>query len=165
MAAKQQALTVTVHAQGLRETLAAFRQLPKDAATELRIRTLELSEVLAGKARAAAMAEGGPAALMAPTVKAVRDRVPVVQVGGTRRVGRNRVPAWQLVFGGEFGMNQRSGWYAAAKYEQNPGSQFKPHRGQQGYWFFPLVESEGPTIARAWLQVADVVIDKFGGGG
>lgn len=158
------AFTVNVHIDGVRETLDAFRKLPKDANAELRVASIRLAEVVAAKAHTAAVVEGGVAALMAPTVKAVRDRVPVVQAGGTRRVGRNRVPAWQVLFVGEFGMNGRSGWYAAGRFAGSPTPQHKPHRGTAGYWFFPTVEASAPQISREWNAAADRIIDAFGGG-
>lgn len=159
------ALTVNVRIDGARETLAAFRQMGKDAEGKLRDAAQSIADSLAASAQAAARAEGGQAALMAPTVKAIRDRVPVVQVGGTRRVGRRRAPAYGLLFGSEFGMNRRSGWYAASRYRSSIGAQFKPHRGIRGYWFFPLVESEQDRIAAAWTRAADELVREFGRGG
>lgn len=142
--------TVTVTAPGMRATLAAFRALPKEASEELRTAALELSDLLAGKVRAAATGDSAQAALMAPTVRAVRDRVPAVQVGGAKRVGRHRVPAWKILFGSEFGSNRLP--------------QFRPYNAG-GYWFFPLIETEQGAIAREWQQAADRVIERFTAGG
>lgn len=144
------AFTVTVNAPGMRATLAAFRALPKEASDELRTAALELSELLAGKARAAAGGDSAQAALMAPTVRVVRDRVPAVQIGGSKRVGRHRVPAWKILFGAEFGSHRLP--------------QFRPFT-KSGYFFFPLIETEQGAIAREWQQAADRVIGRFTAGG
>ena len=99
------ALTVNMPIEGARETLRAFRKLPKEASQELRERSLKLSETLANRARQAARSDSPQAALMAPTIKARRDRLPSIQVGGSKRVGRNRKPAYKILFGSEFGSN------------------------------------------------------------
>ena len=162
--AKKTALTVTLHIDGVRETLAAFRRLGKDAEKKLREASLRLADVLAAKAQAAARTDSAQSALMAPTVKAVRDRVPTVQAGGTRKVGRNRAPAWGVLFGSEFGMNQRSGWYANPRYDGESGRQYRPHQGRQGYWFFPLVEENAGEIADAWNKAAGDLLREFEAG-
>lgn len=162
--AKKQALTITLYATGVRETLAAFRDLPKDASAELRKASLRLADSLAVAARAAGQAEGGQAAAVARTVKARKDRVPVVQAGGTTRVGRRRAPAFALLFGSEFGMDRRSGWYARPRYRRSSGLQYgEPHQGRDGRWFFPTVEAEQGRIMREWQAAADRIIRSFGG--
>lgn len=148
MAAKT-SLTVNIKIDGVRETLAAISKLPKDAQNALRDAAKDLSEDMAVAVRASAVAEGSQAALLAVTVKASRDRVPVVAAGGTKRLGRNRKPAYKMLFGSEFGAN---------RYEQ-----FKPHIGTDGYWFFPTIEEESPAIADRWLKAADDVVERFGG--
>lgn len=119
----RQAFTVNIHVEGGRQTLAAFRRLPKQASSELRDATLKLSASLARKVEAAARSEGGQAALMALTVKALRDRVLALSAGGSKRVGSRRVPAWKLLFASEFGMNRRSGWYAHSRYASSTRSE------------------------------------------
>lgn len=160
----KQALTFKVNIDGVRETLAAFRELPKDANNELRERSKALAELLANRAQAAGRAEGSQAALVARTVKAVRDRVPVVQAGGTRKLGRHAAPAYSLLFGSEFGMNQKSGWYANPRFRRSRAHQYHRHTGQQGAWFFPTVEASGPEIGREWRAAADEVMRRFSGG-
>lgn len=143
-------LTVNVQIEGVRETLAAFRKLPKDASAELRERSLKLAELLADRARAAGRASDAQSAIVASTVKPMRDRVPVVQAGGSARIGRHGTPAWKILFGSEFGSSL---------------PQFRPHRGRAGYWFFPTVEAEASTIDREWNTAADEVVRKFTAGG
>jgi hypothetical protein len=144
-------LTVGVRIDGVRETLAAFRALPKDASKELRETSLELSRKLALSAQAAGVAEGQQAALVAKTVRAVRDRVPAVVAGGVRRLGSRKAPAWKLLFGAEFGSMQ---------YRQFP----RLHTGRAGIWFFPTIEREATATAREWRAAADRIIRAFGKG-
>lgn len=141
-------LTVKVRIDGLRETIAALSRLPKDANDEIRAAATALAKDMATAAAAAGRLEGRQAALVAVTVKAGRDRVPVVNAGGTRRLGSNRAPAYKLLFGSEFGAN----FY----------KQFKPHVGSGSYWFFQTIDDQQAEISAAWLAAADEIIEKFG---
>lgn len=141
-------LTVNIRIDGLRETLAALNKLGKDAGNAIRIKSKEIADELAKSAQAAGRAEGSQAALVATTVKAMRDRVPVVQAGGAKRLGRNRKPAFKLLFGSEFGSDE---------YRQFG----KPHIGSGSYWFFKTVEDQQVTVSRKWLEAADEVIREF----
>ncbi len=160
-----QALTVSVSTSGVRATLRAFAKLPKEANDQLRDRSVALSENLARDVAAAGRARGDQAALMAPTVKANRDRVPSITAGGSKRVGRHKASAWRLLFASEFGMNRKSGWYAAAQYRTSTGRQYEPHVGRHSYWFFSTVELHEPEISREWDKAADAIIRAFRRGG
>lgn len=143
------ALTISINAEGIPEAVRAFNRLPKEANKELRDETLKLMSVLADRARADGMADGAPQSrLVATTVKAIRDRTPVIQAGGTKRLGSNNAPAFKLLFGSVFGSNRYRQFH-------------RPHAGRQAYWFFPVVEEEAPRIAKAWLNVADAIVRKF----
>ena len=143
-------LTLTIRVDGVRETMAAFQKLPKEANNSLRDETLKLSKRLAAYVVTAGRKEGSQAALVAQTVKARRDRVPVIQAGGTKRLGSRRAPAYKLLFGSEFGANYLR--------------QFKPHLGRGSYWFFRTVEKEEDEIAAAWRKVADDIAERFARG-
>jgi len=164
--ASKTSLTVNLSIEGVRETLRAFSQMPKDASDALRDASLALAQELATAARADGMANGGPQGrLVAQTVKAKRDRVPVVEAGGTRRLGRHRTPAYGLLFGSIFGMTRRSGWYASPRYGTATGRQYRPHGGQSAYWFFPVIEQNTAEISRRWNEAADEVVRRFSEGG
>lgn len=146
-------LTVTVHIDGLRETLAAMNRLPKDANAALRAKSLHLSRLLATRAAAAARAEGRQGPLVATTVRPKLDRVPTVIAGGTSpRLGRGRARPDQLLFGTEFGSD---------RYKQFG----KRHVGRGSYWFFRTIEAESPATARAWAEAADEIVRRFSQGG
>lgn len=145
-------LTIVVEIDGVRETLAAFRELPKQASDQLRTAAGELAADLVPEVVAAARSDRSPqAALVASTVKVRRDRVPVLVAGGTKRLGVNRAPAYKLLFGAEFG---------SVRYRQF----HKGHQGKQGSWFFPVVENEAGRISAAWNEAADAIIREFSGG-
>lgn len=144
-------LTVRVQIEGIRETLAAFRRLGPEASDAIRTRAGELAATLAGEIEVAGRSEGSQAALVAMTVKARRDRVPVVQAGGSKRVGSRRASAGALIFGAEFGSN---------RYRQ-----FKPHQGAGSYWFYKTIDARRQEIARAWSKAADDILRTFAAGG
>lgn len=153
-------ITVRVRITGAREMLRAFRRLPKDASKELRDANLEISRGLAVKIKAAF--EASPAAqggIVAPSVRAGRDRIPNVQAGGSRRAGSQKrrsrgqrpTTAGDLVFGANFG----------ATYLH----QFPAHNGGAGsddYAFFRTVEQDMPDIADQWTKAAERVLEKWG---
>lgn len=142
-------LTVKVKITGARETLAAFRHLPDDANRELRTATLKIADSLATQIRGAATGSSAQSALVAPTVKAKRDRVPVIEAGGSKKVGTNKKPAHKILFGANFGATVLR--------------QFRPHRGagDNDYWFFHTVESQEARIDREWNEVADKIIARW----
>lgn len=141
-------LTLTVRIDGAREVLAGFNRLPKDANRELRDRAQKIAVRLAGDVQAAGRVEGRQAMILAATVKARRDRVPVVTVGGTTRIGRHAKPAWKLLFGSEFGSNRLA--------------QYKPHLGRGSYWIFSTVDAKQAEIAREWAEAATDIASRFG---
>lgn len=142
-------LTITIKIEGLRETLAKFKELPPEASAELRKAARKVAEDVANDARRRAAQRGGQAALLVPTVKTNLDRVPSVSAGGSQRLGRNRKPAYKLLFGAEFG----------AKFLK----QFKP-RNTFGYWFYPAYYSNKDKIDEQWTVAADAIVNKFTSG-
>lgn len=164
--AVRRTLTVRMHIDGAQETLRALDLLPKNASDALRDASLKLAEKLAPVAAADLRANGGPqGALVAGTVKAKRDRVPVIEAGGSSRVGSQRAPAWGLIFATVFGMNRRSGWFASPRYGTTVNRQYRPHAGQNAYAFFPVIEHSAGEIARQWHAAADRVVREFSEGG
>ena len=152
-------ITVSVRISGARETLAAFRALPKDASDELREANKQISDDLAGEIRTAAAGSDEQSALMVPSIRAKRDRVPSVEAGGNRRVGKQKrrskgqgpTRASDILFGANFGASFLK--------------QFRPHTGagEDDYWFFRTVEANDERIAGEWGDAADRVLTKWGG--
>lgn len=156
-------LKLRVRIEGADEVLRAFTKLPTDATNDLRDQTLKVSKELATKIRAAGEAESRVAARAASTVKAVRDRVPAVQASNTG-LARGRKPSKRgggVLFGSEFGMTRKSGWYRHRRYFGSPGRQFKPHIGAGSYWFFKTAERNQSWMADQWNKVADQVVREW----
>lgn len=144
-------LTYRIKVDGARPILAVLQHLPKDASDELRDGAERLAGTLARHAIAAGQAEGRQAGIVSATVKVRRDRLPVISAGGTKLIGRNRKPAFKLLFGSEFGARVLK--------------QYKPHIGRGSYWFFRTIEDHQAEISREWERVATAIVRKFGIGG
>lgn len=149
-------MRLDVRVEGADALLRRFRELPKEASAELRESALTLSDLLAQRVAAAGQAEGRQAAKLAATVKAKRDRIPSIQIGGTRKLFKGRKDgkareAFRALFGSEFGSNRGHG--------------FKPHRGRKGYWIHPTIEANQSAIAREWTAAAERIADRFEQGG
>lgn len=146
-------LTLTIRIDGLKEALAAFRKMPKEANDALRDASEEIAAKLVPDLQSAARRDRSPQSrLIASTIKKQRDRVPVVTAGGTKRLGSRRTPAWKLLFGSEFGSNRHPQFH-------------KRHTGTEGSWFFPTVDDQAPMIAKEWNEAADRIVEAFSKGG
>lgn len=148
--ASKDSLTIKVRITGVRETIKAFRDLPKEANNELRDRTRALAELLAKRVESAGRSDSPQSALVAGTVRAVRDRVPVIQAGGNKRVGSRKKPAHKILFGSEFGAKTLK--------------QYRPHLGNGSYWFFREIEASQGEIDRAWNRLADDIVRRWASG-
>lgn len=145
-------LVVNVKIDGLRETLRAFRDLPKDASDELRDEAGKIAADMAGWISHAATADSRQSALVAGTVKVRRDRVPVVEIGGAARVGtgsgKQKGRAYQILFGANFGARSFP--------------QFRSWAGVgQDYFVFTQIEAHEREIEDRYLDAADRIIAKW----
>lgn len=116
----------------------ALRSLPKEASARLRDASVEIAREVAQEASSRALGIGGPAALVAPTIKPTRDRIPVVKMGGSKKLaGRTGVnqTIGNLIWGSEFGGGARP-----------RTNQFMPHRGRDGYFLWPTIRDMGQDI-------------------
>jgi hypothetical protein len=144
------ALRVTV--RGDAEVMRALRQVPGNAQQALVRRSNELAYNLLRAQRRAARADGRQAARAATTLRVDRGRTfPTVTAG-----------PHPLLFGSEFGVKRRFGWYAKRRYFRSEPRQFKPHRGSASYWFFVTEVRFRPRTQAAWRQAADDVIRQWG---
>jgi hypothetical protein len=119
----------------------ALRKLPKELQTEMRKASQEIAQDIATRAASAARQQGGVARHVAPSIKAKRDRYPVVVLGGTQRLGG---PALGAEFGG--GARPRT-------------RQFQPHRGTRGYFMFPTVRDRSDEALKSWLDALQKSLD------
>lgn len=141
---------VAIETDGLMETLKAFQgleaDLRKEANGELRAAARQCAGELATALRAAASSSPTPVARrVASAIKVKSDRVPVVSIGGSARVGRYGAPAGELVWGSERG-----------------GHNFAAAAGGS-YWIAPTVERFASSDAlRSFRAGVDALLRKWG---
>lgn len=134
----------------------ALRGLSREASVELRDASVRIAGKVAADARARADRSGGVAVLVAPTIRATRDRVPVVRMGSRKRLPpRNGKPRrgpnqtiGNVIWGAEFG----SGRYA----------QFQPWRGSgtgAGYFLWPAVRDDHEYIGDEYGDALMAAVD------
>lgn len=145
-------LIINVHIEGLRETIKAFRDLPKEASDELRDEAGKIAGDMAEWIASAARADSRQAALVAGTTKVLRDRVPAVSIGGSAKVGtgsgRRKGKAYQILFGANFGARTFP--------------QFRAWAGKgNDYFVFKNIEAHEREIENRYLDAADRVIFKW----
>jgi hypothetical protein len=133
---------LAVEIDGLQETIKAVQSLEREYARpaankELRAAARECATPLAGALAVAASASGVPVApRVAQSIRVKSDRLPVVQIGGPKKVGSGkRGAAAALVWGAEQGPKSEPNRFGVA-----------PH--PSGYWIAPTVArfAEGPAI-------------------
>jgi hypothetical protein len=142
---------VTLESEGLMETLKAFQgleaDLRKEANAELRAAAKTCAGELANALKVAAAGSPTPvAARVAKSIKVKSDRIPVVSIGGSRKVGRYGAPAAALVSGSEDG-----------------GKNFGAPKGG-AYWIAPTVERFGSSgeALRSYRGAVDDLVRKWG---
>jgi hypothetical protein len=161
--------------EGVNATLRAYSKLGKDARRATKDEVLKIAELVGKRTAAAGFARGGRDALLAGTMKAKLDRVPVVEYGGKRKAGVSGGATYnQLVYGMEFGsigMGARATDRASGRPSNNtPGWRFpartarKGRTGNVGYWIFPTASTMGPEIADLWLKALDKIAKEWGDG-
>jgi hypothetical protein len=143
--------------EGLRRSLKA---VPKEAVGALRDASVSIAADVASLARDRASGIGSTYTLLGPTITATRDRIPVVKIGGSRKLpahsdGRARTGARQtvgdLLWGVEFGGRGRP-----------ETMQFLPHLGTTGYALWPTVREHSDETQAAYAAALDVAMDRSG---
>jgi hypothetical protein len=123
----------------------ALRKLPKQETIKLRDAAQGIANdvVPIAQARARGVANRGYGIYVAPTIKAARDRVPVIKMGGTKRIrkGSSRQTVGDLIWGMEFGGRAR-----------DRTMQFLPHLGQTGYALWPTIRDLSPDIGDRYSE-------------
>ena len=171
MAGKQLGIEVP----DLKETLRALNQLPKAASVAMREESHKIAADEVPRLQSAGRSGSRQAQLVAPHIRVKRDRVPAILAGGTKNVtpsrkvyrsttnltksGRGKLvkpKASQIFFGAEFG-----GGYKHSKSGKPRGStaQFPPHRGKQGYWFWPQLRRDQQRMILAYGSAIDRVLN------
>src|SRR4029077_19044755 len=125
------------------------RELRGQANAELRQAAKTCAGVLAGELVRSAAASGVPVApLVARSIRVKSDRVPVVSIGGAKRVGRRGAPAGALVWGSEQGpKGSVNHWGVPAG---------------AGYWIAPAVERYGPKAVETFRHALGAIFRRHG---
>ena len=141
-----------VRVEGADAMVRALRRLPKAARDEFRREATKLSRELATKLRAAVRAEskGRMGSKVAPTIRAQTGLSAGVLVGPQ-----------DMVFGTEFGMNRKSGWYADERFRDNTALQYFRHQGD-GYWWNPTIRASKPDADAAVERALDEAVRHWG---
>ena len=66
-----------------------------------------------------------------------------------------------MLFGTEFGMNRRSGWYADERFANSTEKQYKPW-GTEGYWWNPTIRRSKPDADAAVERALDDAVRNWG---
>jgi len=141
---------VSLEVDGLLETMEAIKRLQPELRNStngaIRDAGMECAGKLAVDLRAAAVSSGVPVApRVARSIKVKRDRLPVVTIGGSRKVGARGAPAGALVWGSEQGPKGETNHFGVP-----PSS---------GYWIAPTVERFATSTALSTYKraVADAL--------
>jgi hypothetical protein len=141
-------LVINVKIEGGRETLRAFRELPKVASDELRDAAGKIADDMVGWVQNLASSTSRQAALVAGTTKRVRDRVPAVSIGGSKRIGtgtgRRKGAAYEILFGANFGSRSHRQFPAWAGVGND-------------YFVFKSIEAHAHEVEERWLGAADAI--------
>jgi hypothetical protein len=107
----------SVRVEGLDKFVRELRKIDKEYGKRIKAVHLKVAELVAGRAKAAASSQAKPG-----ITKNATQRAAFVKTSAGRRGD---------ALGAIWGMRRRSGWFAARRYEQSTGRQFRPWVGNQ----------------------------------
>jgi hypothetical protein len=154
----------------MRDLLKALNQMDEDSKKSLKEDVTSISNWTAtGIKMAAYISAPMPrqAAVVAQTVRANKDRIPNVTIGGSRGRVSGGANAGILLYGNEFGSDRNL--YGSAGLFPNGGYKFptrtpREGRGNRGYWIFPTLKAMQPEITRRWKESVEKVLDNWNKG-
>lgn len=146
-------IRLSVAPKDLRGLIYAINQMDKEASTDLRNQVASISKWSAQGIIASSYQAVYPeqAARVAFTVRANRDRIPNVTIGGYKGRYSGGAVAGQTLFGSEFG---------ARGTFPNGGRRF-PFKDRRGLWIYKALREMQPEITRRWKQAVDKVLDNW----
>lgn len=169
---------VTRQIDGLQQFFKDIRKLPPEFTKELRKGSVEVANHVVKRTQARASTQQERAVAVA--LQARPDRVPKIAVASGRafvsasrpnRRRKTKVKAIDVFFGTEFGGGKYGKGNRTPRKSFRDGStkgggytsQFRAHRGRQGYFFYPTVRDEGDTIERLYGEAVQRVLRKVSG--
>ena len=164
---------------GLGQFLRDASKIGKEFNKELKKGSIEVAQHVVNRTQANASTEAER--LVAKSIQARPDRIPKIRVNSSRgfasasrpnrsRTARAKVRAIDVWYGIEFGGGKYGKGNPKPKKNYKDGTtrgggyttQFRPHRGRQGYFFFPTVREEGDNIERLYGEAVQRVLKDFG---
>jgi len=143
-----------IYIEGLNEVLRSFRNLPKDAAKELRDSSVQIAEkYMVPSWKHAAYAAGPWGPKIADSVKAKRDRIPAVQIGGNKKVFSGGASATMVRYPSDKGNRGR-----AAKGATN---RMPPAFGSGTDWISLARRGYEKQAIQEWSEAVDRIADKW----
>jgi hypothetical protein len=127
----------------------AATKLDPDAAKGIAKEKKRLAKNLAAKLRRAVLSGS-------KTTMGRKVRPTIRQRGETVLAGPH-----PMLFGTEFGMNKKSGWYADERFRGMPNLQYFRHQSD-GYWWNPTIRRSKPDADAAVARAADEAVRNWG---
>jgi hypothetical protein len=167
MADTRQTIRFQPDLRDLRGLLKALNKMDDDSKKALKDDVAAISFWTAGGIRMAGYV-GAPmprqTAIVAQTVRANKDRIPNVTIGGSRGRASGGANAGILLFGNEFGSDRNT--FGSAGNFPNGGYKFpartpREGRGNRGYWIFPTLKAMQPEITRRWKNAVGEVYENW----
>lgn len=143
----------------VRQLRSLFDAMNKMDANSKTLLKNEVSSISAWSARQIKMGSAdaimvGQASRIATTVRANKDRVPNVTIGGSRAKFSGGAVSGMVVMGNEWGSLNKS---------RNGGSRFPLPTYPKGNWIFPTLRRIQPTVTHRWKEAIDrFVIEPWG---
>lgn len=140
--------------EGLNELLRAFRKLPKEAAAELRTASVRIADRhMVPSWRNAALNYAGPwGQVIADSVRAKRDRLPAVSIGGNRKAFSGGATPTMVRYPADKGSRGR-----AARGARNR----MPAAFGDGSDWISQATGYGPDAIREWGEAVDQIVAKW----
>jgi hypothetical protein len=167
MANTKQTIRFQPDLRDLRGLLKALNKMDDDSKKALKDDVAAISTWTANGIRVAGYV-GSPmprqTAIVAQTVRANKDRIPNVTIGGSRGRASGGANAGILLFGNEFGSDRNT--FGSAGNFPNGGYKFpartpREGRGNRGYWIFPTLKAMQPEITRRWKNAVGEVYENW----
>jgi hypothetical protein len=175
MATKERGkIRIEVDPIALRDLRSTLKLFDEEASKEIRDRAQPLSQMLARELSVAAAFSAAPpqAILVARSISTPRDRMIRVDIGGSKKVGRqyggerdtrgktrNRqsAPAGALLWGSEYGSTGKPVDAAGRKM----GNRFVRPRNKKGYWINPTVDANIKDVADAYTDIVKDIVKRL----
>lgn len=157
--ATKQTISIKPDQTQLKSLYAAFKTMDKEANGKLKTEVASISAWSAEEIRQAAPFNpfSAQAQKVALTIRANKDRIPNVTIGGSKQRFSGGAVSGEILFGSEFG---------ASKFFNNGGRRFpfrspSKGRGNAGYTIFKKLAEIQPTVTSKWKAAVDDVLSNW----